>query len=38
VSPFSNQVIAYENGVPVEVGALGAVLSRLQRGELQIET
>jgi ATP-dependent helicase Lhr and Lhr-like helicase len=31
VSPFSNQVIAYQNGVPVEVGELGAVLSRLQR-------
>jgi ATP-dependent Lhr-like helicase len=31
VSPFSNQVIAYRNGVPVEVGELGAVMSRLQR-------
>jgi ATP-dependent Lhr-like helicase len=31
ISPFSNQVIAYDNGVPVEVGDLGAVLSRLQR-------
>ena len=30
VSPFSNQVIAYHNGVPVEVGELGAVMSRLQ--------
>ena len=30
VSPFSNQVIAYHNGVPVEVGELGAVLSRVQ--------
>ncbi len=38
VSPFSTQVIAYENGVPVEVGELGAVLSRLQRGELKVET
>jgi ATP-dependent Lhr-like helicase len=31
LSPFSNQVIAYRNGVPVEVGELGAVVSRLQR-------
>ena len=30
VSPFSNQVIAYRNGVPVEVGERGAVLSALQ--------
>src|SRR5262249_3280315 len=30
ISPFSNQVIAYYNGVPVEVGELGAVMSRLQ--------
>jgi len=30
VSPFSNQVIAYRNGVPAEVGELGAVLSHLQ--------
>jgi ATP-dependent Lhr-like helicase len=31
VSPYSNQAIAYRRGVPVEVGALGAVRSRLQR-------
>ena len=31
VSPYSNQVIAYHDGVPVEVGTLGAVISRLQR-------
>jgi ATP-dependent Lhr-like helicase len=31
VSPFSGQVIAYRDGVPVEVGELGAVLSRLGR-------
>jgi len=30
VSPFSNQVIAYRDGVPVEVGELGTVMSRLQ--------
>jgi ATP-dependent Lhr-like helicase len=30
VSPYSNQVIAYHHGVPIEVGALGAVLSRIQ--------
>jgi ATP-dependent Lhr-like helicase len=32
VSPFSGQVIAYRNGTPLEVGELGAVLSRLQLG------
>jgi ATP-dependent helicase Lhr and Lhr-like helicase len=32
VSPFSNQVIAYRNGVPIEIGELGAVMSRVQRG------
>jgi ATP-dependent Lhr-like helicase len=30
VSPFSNQVIAYRDGIPVEIGELGAVISRLQ--------
>jgi ATP-dependent Lhr-like helicase len=30
VSPYSNQAIAYRNGVPVEIGPLGVVLSRLQ--------
>jgi ATP-dependent Lhr-like helicase len=30
VSPYTNQVIAYRDGVPVEVGPLGAVQSRLQ--------
>jgi ATP-dependent Lhr-like helicase len=30
VSPFSGQVIAFRNGVPVEIGELGTVLSRLQ--------
>jgi len=32
VSPFSNQVIAYRNGVPVQIGARGAVRSALQAG------
>jgi hypothetical protein len=32
VSPFSGQVIAYRDGVPVEIGELGAVRSRLQPG------
>ncbi|MGH3054139.1 MAG: Lhr family helicase [Gaiellaceae bacterium] len=32
VSPFSNQVVAYRNGVPVEVAELGTVMSRLQPG------
>ena len=30
ISPFSNQVIAYRNGVPVEIGERGAVISALQ--------
>ncbi len=30
VSPFSNQVILYRDGVPVDVGEKGAVLSRRQ--------
>jgi ATP-dependent Lhr-like helicase len=30
VSPYSNQVIAYHKGIPIETGALGAVLSRIQ--------
>jgi ATP-dependent Lhr-like helicase len=30
VSPYTNQVIAYRDGLPVEVGPLGAVQSRLQ--------
>ena len=33
VSPFSNQVIAYRNGVPIEVGDLGTVLSRVQSSQ-----
>ncbi len=31
ISPYSNQVIAYQNGVPIDVGPLGAVLSRRQQ-------
>src|SRR6185295_5258028 len=31
VSPASGQVIAYVDGLPVEVGELGVVVSRLQR-------
>ncbi len=30
LSPYSGQVIAYRAGIPVEVGALGAVLQRLR--------
>jgi len=30
LSPYSNQAIAYQNGVPVEVGLVGALISRLQ--------
>jgi ATP-dependent Lhr-like helicase len=32
LSPLSGQVIAYQGGVPVEVGDLGRVRSNLQRG------
>ncbi|MDP2605114.1 MAG: DEAD/DEAH box helicase [Deltaproteobacteria bacterium] len=34
VSPYSNQVVAFEEGLVTEVGALGAVRSRLQRKSL----
>jgi ATP-dependent Lhr-like helicase len=33
ISPFANQVIAYRDGVPIEVGPLGAIRSRLQLQE-----
>jgi ATP-dependent Lhr-like helicase len=33
VSPYSNQVIACVDGVPVEIGPLGAVRSRLQHAQ-----
>ena len=35
VSPFSGQVIAYRDGVPIEIGELGVVRSRLQRVHAQ---
>ena len=31
VSSYSNQAIAYSDGVPVEIGPLGAVRSKLQQ-------
>jgi ATP-dependent Lhr-like helicase len=31
ISPFSGQVIAYREGIPIETGELGAVLSQLRR-------
>ena len=31
VSPYSNQMIAYRDGIPVATGLLGELLSRLQR-------
>jgi ATP-dependent Lhr-like helicase len=34
LSPFTQQVIVYRAGVPVETGTLGAVKSRLQTEEL----
>jgi ATP-dependent Lhr-like helicase len=30
VSPYSNQAIAYQNGLAIDVGSLGELLSRLQ--------
>jgi ATP-dependent helicase Lhr and Lhr-like helicase len=36
VSPYSNQVIAYQDGAPVEVGPLGAVISRLQQSVAEV--
>jgi ATP-dependent Lhr-like helicase len=37
VSRYSNQVIAYQNGMPVEVGPLGAVISRLGQSAAEVE-
>jgi len=36
ISPYSNQVIVYQNGVPVDVGLLGAVISRRQPKDVEI--
>ncbi|HSE87295.1 MAG TPA: DEAD/DEAH box helicase [Candidatus Binatia bacterium] len=36
VSPYSHQVIAYQNGMPVEVGPLGAVISRLRQAVVEV--
>jgi ATP-dependent Lhr-like helicase len=33
ISPFTQQVIVYRGGVPIEMGALGAIRSRLQDKE-----
>ncbi|HWP57780.1 MAG TPA: DEAD/DEAH box helicase [Candidatus Acidoferrales bacterium] len=33
ISPYSNQAIAYTDGVPVEIGPLGAVRSRLKQAQ-----
>jgi len=30
LSPYANQFVAYENGIPVGVGLLGELLSQLQ--------
>jgi len=35
LSPYSNQVIAYRDGVPIGVGLLGELLSRLQHLTVQ---
>ncbi len=35
VSPYSNQMIAYRDGIPVGVGLLGELLSRLQHFSVQ---
>ena len=34
ISPFTQQVIVYRGGVAIEIGALGAIKSRLQEKEL----
>jgi ATP-dependent Lhr-like helicase len=34
VSPYSNQAIAYQNGVAIDVGLIGELLSRLQHLEM----
>jgi len=34
VSPYSGQAIAYTNGVPTDIGPLGAVLSKLGRSQV----
>jgi ATP-dependent Lhr-like helicase len=34
ISPYSNMAIAYRNGVPEEIGPLGAVLSKLPRKQI----
>jgi len=34
ISPYSGQVIAYSNGMPVDSGMLGTVLSRMQQPEM----
>ncbi|MBI3328774.1 MAG: DEAD/DEAH box helicase [Nitrospinae bacterium] len=34
ISPFAQQVIVYQDGVPVDIGTLGAVRSRLQGFEV----
>ncbi|HZA57089.1 MAG TPA: hypothetical protein VE616_22800, partial [Candidatus Udaeobacter sp.] len=36
LSPYSNQVIAYSNGLPADSGSLGAVLSRLQQHKAEL--
>jgi ATP-dependent Lhr-like helicase len=33
LSPYSNQAIAYQNGVALEVGLVGELISRLQQVE-----
>lgn len=35
ISPYSNQAIAFIQGVPVEIGPLGAVLSKLQLSQAE---
>ena len=37
VSPYSNQMVAYRDGLPIAVGLLGEILSRLQQaGETSV--
>jgi ATP-dependent helicase Lhr and Lhr-like helicase len=37
ISPYSNQVVAFSNGLPVDTGPLGAVRSRLQQTDAAVD-
>jgi ATP-dependent Lhr-like helicase len=37
ISPYSNQVVAFSNGLPIDTGPLGAVRSRLQQTNAAVD-